>query len=170
MNQKAANLLTVCAILAFAAAFALKYYADKRQKETQDTQWINPEDIQPGPIQTANLDDEQIQRITRLQRVFSEVDPTPLEKWIEDFKRDLYPEREIRIWEAMADAYQRYCQSKELSPAAKKEVFSLLLIRSGTSADDVLENVELHILTEDEAKDVLACYSYEPKPIEVISK
>lgn len=56
-----------------------------------------------------------MERINALQQTFAEVDPTPLAKWVEDFKRDVDPERELRIYEAMAQAYRAYCQGKNLS-------------------------------------------------------
>ena len=59
-------------------------------------EWIDPSKIQSGPIQRDSLTDEQISRIKKLQQTFVEVDGQSLEKWIDNFKRDLDPDREIR--------------------------------------------------------------------------
>jgi hypothetical protein len=59
--------------------------------------------------------------------------PQVLDKWIEDFEKDRDPEREIRIWEAVANAYQSYCSAHRLTIEGKKEVFGILVLRSEMS-------------------------------------
>src|SRR5262245_29705834 len=87
---------------------------DSQNASASRTQWVDPAKLQPGPIQRENLTREQVERITRVQEIFKEVDPTPLAEWIDDFKRDLDPDREIRIYEAMAMAYAGFCTGRIL--------------------------------------------------------
>lgn len=126
--------------------------------------------LQRGPIRHDSLPAEQVARLTRLQQIFAEVDPTPLAGWIDDFRRDQHPEREIAIYEAMARAYTGYCQGRDLDVAAKREVFSVVLTRSGAPDEEVLERLtqgELHTLTRDDVKAILALYDAPPAPITV---
>jgi hypothetical protein len=44
-------------------------------------------------------------RIRTLHTILSEVDTSTLEQTIEDFGKDRNPEKEIRIWEAIATPY-----------------------------------------------------------------
>ena len=53
--------------------------------------------LAPGPIRHETLTPDQMKRIAVLQTTFGDVDPTPLEKWVDDFKRDRDPDREIAI-------------------------------------------------------------------------
>ena len=130
---------------------------------------IDPKKVEPGPIRHANLTGEQMSRVQRVQKIFSEVDPSPLEKWVEDFRRDVNPDRELAIWEEMAKAYETFTTSKSLTPDQKKEVFQVVLMRSAAPADEALKNLDLKILTEKDAREIMAVFTTEPKPIRVTS-
>jgi hypothetical protein len=138
--------------------------------KTDSTQWIDPNKISQGPVIHERLSDTQIDRITRLQKVFSEVDPTPLAKWISDFSRDQNPDREIKIWEDMAAPFERFISKRELTAQAKKEAFQIVLMRSGASEEETLKSLKIKELTEADAKEILAGYSVEPAPIRVYQK
>lgn len=133
------------------------------------TQWIDPNKLEAGPVRHTNLTEDQTSRIQRVQKIFSEVDPSPIEKWMEDFKRDTNPERELAIWEGMATAYATYIASNSLTLAGKKEVFQVVLLRSGASDDEVLKHLDLKILTETDARKIMALFATKPEPIRVIS-
>src|SRR5947207_3052095 len=108
---------------------------------------LNTNNLQPGTNQPASLTEDQLSRIQRLRITFSEADPSPLEKWIEDFKRDANPESEIRHWEGMATVYQNFIAGKNLSLDAKKDVYRVLLLRSGGTEAEVLPQLKLKVLT-----------------------
>jgi len=118
-------------------------------------QWVDPKTIQPGPIQRDSLTPEQMERVRRLQAVFIEVDGQSVEQWVDNFKRDLNPDRELDIWEAIAKAYTAYCSKRTLSPEAKREVYKVVLLRSMAPESDVLERLELKVLTKDDAVAVM---------------
>src|SRR4051812_46034993 len=82
------------------------------QKSAGQVKWVDPKTIQPGPIRHEALTENQLARIRALHATFAEVDPNPLEKWIDDFKRDADPDRELAVWERMARAYRRYCETR----------------------------------------------------------
>lgn len=139
--------------------------SESRGASSSETQWIDPAKLQPGPVQHDQLTREQIERIKKLSQVFSEVDPTPPSKWIDDFKRDRDPERELRIYESMAAAYSAYCTGRNLTPEGKREVYQVVLLRSGAPDDEVLKRVQLKVLTVADAKDILALYQAPPAPV-----
>jgi hypothetical protein len=109
-------------------------------------------------------------QVKRLQKTFSEVDSSPLEKWVEDFKRDSHPEKELEIWEAMANAYESFTTTKNLTLDAKKEVFQVVLLRSGAPEEDVLLHLKLKVLSEKDAREIMALFHEKPKPMEVIKR
>src|SRR5262249_11406773 len=98
-----------------------------------------------------SLTSEQMARIQKLQTALVEVDGQPVEQWVDDFKRDLDPDRELDVWETMAKAYTAYCSTHTLSPEAKKEVYKVVLLRSTASEQEALEHLELKVLTKDDA-------------------
>ena len=125
--------------------------------KTGETQWIDPNELQQGPIQRDSLTSEQMKRISALQKVFVEIDGQTIDQWADNFKRDLNPDSELAIWERMANAYSSYCgKHEQLTLDAKKEVYKVVLLRSMASPEDVIARLELAILTEQDARDVMA--------------
>ena len=139
-------------------------------KNEQKTQLVDPNTIEQGPILRETLTERQLEQITYLYETFKEVDTTPKEKWIDDFKRDLNPEKEIKIWMMMANAYNSFCNNKSISLATKKEVFKLVLVRSSLPENLVLKELKLQHLSEDEATSILASYTLDAKPITTYKK
>lgn len=131
------------------------------QKDTElDVQqatlkWIDPEQIQPGPIRHESLTDEQLTRLGKVYDVFAQVDGQPIKVWIDNFKRDIDPDQELAIWEIMASAYSQYCDNRELSLEAKREVYQVVLLRSMVPEDQVLQHLELKVLSVDDAREVM---------------
>jgi hypothetical protein len=83
----------------------------------------------------------------------------PLDTWITNFKRDMDPDRELDVWESMATAYTRYTSGKDLTPEALGEVLQVVLLRSGcSSTEEVLEHLDLKILSRDEAREIMGLY------------
>ena len=151
--------------------FALLVTGCDRGSTSDDarTQWVDPNKLKPGPIRHASLTEEQMARVQRVQKVFSEVDPSPIEKWAEDFRRDLDPERELSLWESMATAYETFTASRTLTFAARKEVFAVVLLRSGAPEEEVLKHAKLKVLTEKDARDIMRLFSTRPAPVRVVS-
>ena len=130
-----------------------------KQDQQSQVQQVDPATLKPGPIQHEELTPEQFDRIARLQRIFSEVDRSPLEKWIDNFKRDMSPDSEIAIWERMADVYVKYTSQRDLSLEAKGDVFQVVLVRSTTSDEEkVLKQLNLKVLNTEEARDVMRLF------------
>ena len=117
---------------------------------------LDPQTLRLGPIRHESLSDELLVRIRHIHSVFADIDGMTLEKRESLFQRDVHPEREVAIWQCMADAFERFCRSRELSNEAKRDVFSLVLMRSMATEEEALERVNRTVLTEGEARNVLA--------------
>jgi hypothetical protein len=157
------------AVLLFAALLCVGCGKSKTPAQSK-TEWIDPSKLQPGPIQHASLTEDQMSRVRRLQKTFIEADPSPLEKWVEDFRRDANPENELKIWEDMATAYETFTAGKKLTLEAKKDAFQIVLLRSGAAEDQVLQHLKLKVLTEKDAREIMALFAEKPKPITVIKQ
>jgi hypothetical protein len=140
-------------LLMFAAT--LVSCSNNSDKPGGKVKWVDPKTIQAGPIRHEKLTDEQMERIRSLQATFAEVDSQSIDKWVDNFKRDQDPDRELQIWERMAKAYRAYCDKRELSVEVKKDVFGVVLMRSMASEQDVLEKAKLSKLSKEEAKEVM---------------
>jgi hypothetical protein len=158
------------AAIALSTALLCAGCGQSESPKQSKTQWIDPNKLEPGPIQHTSLTEEQMSRVKRLQSTFSEADPSPLEKWMEDFRRDANPENELKIWEAMAKAYESFTTNRNLTLDAKKEVFQVVLLRSGAPEGDVLQHLKLKVLTEKDAREIMALFVEKPKPITVIKQ
>lgn len=134
---------------------------------SSQVQWVDTAKLQPGPVRHEQLSAAQMERIKKLQQTFSEVDPMPLEKWVDDFKRDLNPDRELRVYEGMAEAYTAYCSGRNLTPLAKQDVYQVVLLRSSAPDAEVLQQLNLKALSIDDAKEILKLYKAPPAPIKV---
>jgi len=131
---------------------------------------IETEKLKPGPVRHETLTPQQIERLRKLQAALAEVDDSPLEKWIDDFRHDADPDREIAVFEAIAQGYQAFCSSRFRTVAQKQDVFGLLLERSGTTEEDVLAHRKLKVLTPEEAREALSYYKKAATPIQVIQQ
>ena len=130
---------------------------------------VQASELKPGPIRHDELSAAQIERLTKLHETFRDVDPTPLAKWIDDFKRDANPEREISIYEAMAHAYSAYCTGRNLGLDAKGDDYRVVLARSMAPDEQVLKTVRLQALSLEDAKEILKNYDTPAEPISVTS-
>jgi hypothetical protein len=78
-----------------------------------------------GPIRNT-LTPEQERRVRVIHEVFLEVFPISLEETFLNFRRDIHPEDEIRIWEYMAEVYKSNLSSHK-TEAARKKLFASVL-------------------------------------------
>jgi hypothetical protein len=127
--------------------------------------------VKPQPYRSSSLSPEQKRRIEKLQSALAEVDHSSVAKWEEDFEKDRDPERELQIWESIAEAYQTYSSGQSLSASQKTEVMKLLLVRSGTANEqEVLKRTPVATLTPAQATAVVQTFKGRAAPIEVEKK
>ncbi len=111
--------------------------------------------LKRGPLRRESLSDDQMARVRRFHATLAEVDGFTLEERVDHFKRDVHPDAEIEVCEAIAAAYERFCSSRELSADAKRDVYGLLLLRSMMPEEAVLKQAKLKALTEQDALELL---------------
>lgn len=126
--------------------------------EAGSTESVAIADLKPGPIQRDSLTDLQLERIEKIRISLSEVDTQSKEQWIENFKRDVNPDKELDVWERIVKAYIAFRNSKELNDEAKEESFKVLLLRSMLTPDDVLSQIKLNQLSESDARILMQGY------------
>jgi hypothetical protein len=133
-------------------------HSDGQTRATQRIERLKTDEIQMGSVRRETLTGQQIERLRKLQVALAEVDDSPIERWIDDFRYDANPDREIGVFEAVAEAYQAFCSARPRDLAQKKDAFGLLLDRAGSTYEDSLKNYELRVLSIAEAKEVLSYY------------
>ena len=141
-----------------------------RQFTPPGPQAVRLADLQPGPIRHVKLDADLEARIRNFEPIFAEVYPKSHEEWLDGVMRDLNPEPEIAIWEAMAAAYQTFTEKHTLTVDARKEAFGLLLMRSAADEQTTLSGAKLRHLSPAEAEEIVKLYSAQPQPVQVIEK
>lgn len=92
------------------------------------TKKVNISDLRMGCIRDQVLPDGFIERVKAYKAILSEVETSSLEVAVSNFQRDVHPERELAVWENIAEVYQSFISEnpiKELSE--KRKVFSIIL-------------------------------------------
>ncbi|KAA1247033.1 hypothetical protein [Aquimarina sp. RZ0] len=130
---------------------------------------IEIEQIGPDPVVHESLTEEQLEKIKEIYNAFKEVYPISLQETIKNFKRDHHPDKEIELWSAMVTSYKKASSKNKGEDLLekRKEIFRLILMRSVTSEEDVLKNLDLQTITKTEAKEILDSYQIDKKPIKI---
>ena len=107
--------------------------SDDDPQDKGDVRWVNPSELIPGPIRRESLTDDQVQRARAVYEALQPFVSPAFEQFELNFLRDADPEREIRVWEHIANAFQQYEQAHQpLRESDEATLFrSLLLISLG---------------------------------------
>lgn len=88
-------------------------------------------ELRQGPIRHDILPVGFIVRVQKYKEILQEVEKISLEETISNFQRDLHPERELAVWEAIADGYGKLLKdNSNLELSQKKDLFGELLSAS----------------------------------------
>ncbi|GEM66381.1 hypothetical protein SF1_43630 [Sphingobacterium faecium NBRC 15299] len=157
--------------LSLMAIFGLTILSCNTDNKSTNNETMNANDLTLGPVVHDTLNNDQIEKITKIQIAFSEVNPSTLEETISNFKRDQNADNEIAIWLAMARAYEKFMLThKEIGLDKKKEVYQLILMRSMEDEEAILAKANLTLLNNKEIAEIFSYYNFEAKPIAVIQK
>lgn len=89
---------------------------------------IKISDLKSGPIRQTVLPKDFIVRVQKIKEVLKEVETSSLEEIISNFQRDLHPEKELLIWEAIANSYKiNTDRNQNWSISQKRTAFKELL-------------------------------------------
>lgn len=90
--------------------------------------------LKKPPIRHETLPYNVVNRIRLLREVLIEVFPQDWRTVIDNFRRDLHPEDELRIWESLASVYVAVVNEFKLGPDERHKLYSELLDRITTNA------------------------------------
>ena len=85
--------------------------------------------IKPSPIRHTELPDDLIGRIRLIRSALIVPYPQTMEFWVDGFKRDMQPEREIKFWEHVASCYLEYTAINKLTKEQHKAAFTFIVGR-----------------------------------------
>jgi len=106
-----------------------------------------------------------VARIVAFENVFADVYPVTHEQWLDGFKRDMDPEREVAVWEEIASALKTFTAGRPLSKEVRAEAFGLLLVRSSSGAEEALKQAKQRHLSLEESRKVVNLYRASAQPI-----
>nr|WP_315289695.1 GIY-YIG nuclease family protein [Serratia proteamaculans] len=129
--------------------------------------FVSLEDIHPQSTFMSTLTDDQNRRITTVYRILGHLFPDSLSLWLDDFRKDKTPEREINIWEGFAKAFSKVDSLFSLSNDSAREVYTLLLIRTSSKKSDILKEYKSKFFSVKQISEILDCYELKPMPIVV---
>jgi hypothetical protein len=111
--------------------------------------WIDPSKVQRGeppedvlrqmgrsePLGTLTPDQEE--RVRRLAWALRRDKPLPLDQWLHGFRRDMHPEQEIMLWEALAETLREEVSDRKPAKRERELLFAVLLqaLNTPTLAD-----------------------------------
>jgi hypothetical protein len=96
-------------------------------------------------------------RIRLVHNAVREVLDDQFEDWVEDFKRELNPEREVEVWESIAGLYLQVISEYAINDReARAELLSLLLVGSTGSLDS--NKIAVGHLPQDMVEAIVAGY------------
>ena len=89
--------------------------------------WVNPKSLKESPP-TSELSEEQLERIKRIALCLQEHDSTPVEQWIENMRKDRYPEPEIQVWEEIIEVYQTELHERSSADSEERHHSYIVLL------------------------------------------
>jgi hypothetical protein len=88
-------------------------------------------ELRQGPVRQDILPEGFIVRVQKYKEILREVETSSLEEAINNFQRDWHPERELLIWENIANAYELSSKNNpNWTSEEKKKAFGELLLAS----------------------------------------
>lgn len=107
---------------------------------------MSPSEIRPAPHRHEALPDSLIGRIRLIRAALLAAYPLTMEQWIDGFKRDAHPTKEVEIWEHIAAAYLEVIQYKSLTTEESGAVFAYFLVAAsgGEEPPRLPETLEEH--------------------------
>lgn len=101
----------------------------KHQKSAVVTE-IDPRKIKFGAPRHEQLPFNLLCRVRLIRAALMEVYPHSMDFWLDGFKADAHPSREIRIWEHIASCYLEFVTMTQLNHEQRKTTYLILSIKS----------------------------------------
>jgi len=98
--------------------------------------------IRKGPVRHEKLSDALISRVRAIRAALLSAYPHTMEFWLDGFKRDMEPEKEILWWEHLSVCFLEHYWTKRPDEEQAKSAFRLLLqIGLGGETPSEFENL-----------------------------
>ena len=123
--------------------------------------WIDSRSVLPASKirHTEPFSDEFMRNLRKLKADLSVVLPRSIEDWENCFRSERNPEKELKIWLKVAAYYNMWIVSHPThSLGKKKETFNIMMECTMTSADSILNVVDLHFMSKADAKDIIVAF------------
>lgn len=111
----------------------LKVFNNLKQDAIKEK--IPTDSISIMPIIHEKLSLNLLVQIKVIQELFYDMLPLSFEDTVNDFKRDMNPEREVLVWQRIAATYLMFIKNKVLEFEFRKEIFFTLLNISFSSSE-----------------------------------
>jgi hypothetical protein len=108
-----------------------------------------------GPVRHPVLPLTLVARVNYLRTTFLEAYPQSMDQWLDGFKRDANPEREVMWWERLARCYGTYNALRELSVEQKRAAFKIIFSLLMSTNPETLEK-ELAMLPDGALEEIAA--------------
>lgn len=137
--------------------------AHLKQKLAAETKIIEIEKIKFGPPKHDELPFALISRVRLIRAALLEVYPHSMEHWIDGFRGDAHPSREIRIWEHISACYLEFVTMTKLTYEQRITVSRVFQAISCGVKEESLKN-ELSSLPEGSQEKISNLWKY-PVPV-----
>lgn len=118
--------------------------AYKKAIEKAERKNVDPKSLQLGPIRHNELSDDLVGRTRLIRAALIHVYPQTMEFWLDGFKRDMNPHKEIEFWEHTASCYLEYVAIHQLSHEQHKAVFGYVFgVANAADADQLSKHSKL---------------------------
>jgi hypothetical protein len=120
-----------------------------------------------GKIRHPNLMPTQLLRLRNIRAILLEIFPQKFTDMVDNFRRDMIPEKEIFIWEGIAASVA--CYKELFSPSAEElhDVFSALLYASTNGVDALLKDANFPTLNIDKIYNLVEIWASVVKPVDI---
>ncbi len=131
-----------------------------------ELQTFTPEELKVPPPAHDHLPGELIERIRLIRAALLGVYSHSMQHWVDGFRCDTHPSREVRVWERLAACYLEYISMTRVTPEQRKQVFAVLLSLScGAEGNDLSENTKG--LPEEEVEKLKLLFSRAYPPYDI---
>jgi hypothetical protein len=110
-----------------------------REANTGTDYWVDPKTLKESAPRS-QLTDEQRDRIRRVALALQEHDPSPVEKWFENMRRDQQPEGEIQTWEEIVDVYLAELSDRPSAQAEERHLLYGVLVSASMLTEELCES------------------------------
>ncbi|WP_257169424.1 toll/interleukin-1 receptor domain-containing protein [Bradyrhizobium sp. SRS-191] len=103
---------------------------------------VDPKKLKPSPFRHLRLSSELLSRVRLIRAALLEVHPLSMEAWIDGFRRDTNPDREIAIWERIASTYLECAYLR--APAERQKIFEEVFGSIGLGIEQGVSDEIIH--------------------------